>query len=190
MSKNILVCGVGGQGTILASRLISDAAMAKDIHVRTGETIGMAQRGGSVLSHIRLGEDAPGPLIGRKEADLIIGFEPGEAVRQLPFLKDGGAVVTSTRPIQPVSAMIGQSVYHPEEMIDYLKQHTEHLTLVDVDEALSEIGSSKVLNVLLLGAALKSGELGLTEEDIRKALHARLPEKLWAMNDKALTYSA
>ena len=90
MSKNIILCGVGGQGTILASRLIATAAMDKNIPIKTAETIGMAQRGGSVFSHLRLGEGTNSPLIGKGEVDLIIGFEPGETVRQLPFLKKGG----------------------------------------------------------------------------------------------------
>ena len=99
MSKNIILCGVGGQGTILASRLIATAAMDKNIPIKTAETIGMAQRGGSVFSHLRLGEGTNSPLIGKGEVDLIIGFEPGETVRQLPFLKKGGAVVVSSRPV-------------------------------------------------------------------------------------------
>ena len=81
MSKNIILCGVGGQGTILASRLIATAAMDKNIPIKTAETIGMAQRGGSVFSHLRLGEGTNSPLIGKGEVDLIIGFEPGETVR-------------------------------------------------------------------------------------------------------------
>lgn len=187
MSKNIILCGVGGQGTILASKLIAAAAMNSDIHVETAETIGMAQRGGSVFSHVRLGE-VNGPLIGKGQADLIIGFEPGETVRQLPFLKKGGAVVTSMRPIQPVSASIGLTEYHADDMVEYLKQEVENLTLIDSDQALAEIGNSKVLNVLLLGAAVRTGELGLDIGAIRDALHTRLPEKLWAVNEKALNW--
>ena len=107
MNKNIILCGVGGQGTILASRLIATAAMNKDIPIKTAETIGMAQRGGSVFSHLRLGEGTNSPLIGKKEVDLIIGFEPGETVRQLPFLKKGGAVVVSSRPVIRIRIMAG-----------------------------------------------------------------------------------
>ena len=85
MSKNIILCGVGGQGTILASKLIAAAAMSKNIHVETAETIGMAQRGGSVFSHVRLGDDINGPLIGKGEAERTIGIVLGEKVRKLPF---------------------------------------------------------------------------------------------------------
>ncbi|KIR02991.1 Indolepyruvate oxidoreductase subunit IorB [Lachnospiraceae bacterium TWA4] len=88
MSKNVLLCGVGGQGTILASKLMATAAMNKGLKVLTAETIGMSQRGGSVTSHMRMGkEDMYSPLIGKGQADVILGFEPGEAVRNLPYLK-------------------------------------------------------------------------------------------------------
>ena len=189
MSKNIILCGVGGQGTILASRLIASAAMKKDLPIKTAETIGMAQRGGSVFSHLRMGEGANSPLIAKGDADLIIAFEPGEAVRQLPFLKKGGAVVVSKRPVMPVSAMIGKSSYDAEGMIDYLKANVEHLTIVDADQAAKELGSAKTLNVVLLGAAIRSGELGLGETEIMEAMKERVPEKFWNLNLKSLTWS-
>ena len=189
MNKNIILCGVGGQGTILASRLIATAAMDKNIPIKTAETIGMAQRGGSVFSHLRLGEGTNSPLIGKGEVDLIIGFEPGETVRQLPFLKKGGAVVVSRRPVMPVSAMIGQTSYDAEAMVEYLKANVEHLTIVDADKAAQDLGSAKVLNVVLLGAAIRSGELGLSEEDMEKAVREKVPERFLKLNRKALAWS-
>ena len=188
MNKNIILCGVGGQGTILASRLIATAAMNKDIPIKTAETIGMAQRGGSVFSHLRLGQGTNSPLIAKGEVDLIIGFEPGETVRQLPFLKKGGAVVVSRRPVMPVSAMIGKSSYDPEKMIAYLKEHTERLIIVDADRAARDLGSARTLNVVLLGAALESGELGLTEEDLETAIQQKVPEKFVELNKKSLAW--
>ena len=185
---NIVLCGVGGQGTILASRLIADAAMQKGIHVRSAETIGMAQRGGSVFTNLRLGEDVPTPRIGLGKADLMIAFEPAEAVRMLPYLKEEAQAVVSMEPIMPVSAMVGASSYPVEEILAYLKEHVKHLTLVDSARAAADLGSAKCLNVVLLGAAVRSKALGLTEEDIGKALEARLPEKLHALNRKALMY--
>ena len=159
MSKNIILCGVGGQGTILASRLIATAAMDKNIPIKTAETIGMAQRGGSVFSHLRLGEGTNSP------------------------------VVVSSRPVMPVSAMIGQSKYDAEAMIEYLKANVEHLTIVDADKAAEELGSAKVLNVVLLGAALSSGELGLDESDLENAIREKVPEKFLELNKKALAWS-
>lgn len=189
MSTNIILCGVGGQGTILASKLIAAAAMKKGIMVRTAETIGMAQRGGSVFSHLKLGSGSFSPLIGRGRADLIIGFEPAEAVRQLPFLKKGGTVVVSSHPIFPVSAMIGDSVYDTASVMSYLKEHTEHLTVVDSARAANELGSAKVLNVLLLGAAVQTGHLGLSRQDLLEVIHERMPEKFLEMNEKALSFA-
>lgn len=196
MNKNIVFCGVGGQGTVLASRLVADAAMKENRHVMTAETIGMAQRGGSVFSHMRIDDKQEksltvvrSPLVARGDADLIIGFEPGETVRQLPYLKKGGWVVTSTRPVQPVSAMIGLSSYDSEAMISYLKKHVAHLILVDADQALADIGNPRVLNIVLLGAAIRTGEVGVEPADIVEALHARLPEKVWEVNEKALAYA-
>ena len=188
MSKSIILCGVGGQGTILASRLIASAAMKKNLPIKTAETIGMAQRGGSVFSHLRIGE-ADTPLIAKGQADLIIAFEPGEAVRQLPFLRKGGAVVVSSRPVMPVSAMIGKSTYDANAMLAYLKENVEHLTIVDADQAAKDLGSAKTLNVVLLGAAIRSGELGLNEEEIIQAMKERIPEKLWNMNLQSLAWS-
>ena len=189
MNKNIILCGVGGQGTILASRLIASAAMAADIPIKTAETIGMAQRGGSVMSHLRLGEGACAPLVAQGEADLIIGFEPGETVRMMPYLKKGGAVVVSKRPVMPVSAMIGQSSYDAEAMLQYLRDNVEHLTIVDADKAAEELGSARTLNVVLLGAAVRSGELGLTEEDLEGAVRERVPAKFLELNRRALAWA-
>jgi indolepyruvate ferredoxin oxidoreductase beta subunit len=190
MPKNIILCGVGGQGTILASKLIAAAAMAKDIKIQSAETIGMAQRGGSVFSHLRMGSGPHAPLIGRGKADLIIGFEPAETVRQLPFLKPDGAVVVSSRPVMPVSALIGDTGYPLEEILDYLRHHVQHLTMVDAEQAASDLGSAKVLNVVLLGAAARSGELGLGVDDLRQAVHQKMPEKVHALNDRALNYTS
>ena len=187
-TTNIVLCGVGGQGTILASRLIASAAMKAGIPVKSAETIGMAQRGGSVFSHLRLGEDAGSPRIGLGQADVIIGFEPAETVRMLPYLKKGGAVIASSAPLMPVSAMIGASSYPLEDILAYLKENVPALTLVDSRKAAEDLGSSKCLNVVLLGAALKTGSLGLDKEDVLSALKEALPEKLHALNMKALNY--
>ncbi len=186
MSKNIILCGVGGQGTVLASKLLANAAMAKNMPVMTAETIGMAQRGGSVTSHIRLGEGAYSPLIPQGKADLIISFEPAEAVRMLPFLKEGGAVITSSRPVIPVTAALSQSSYNGEEMTAYLKSKVKNLTVVNPDEACKALGSTKCLNVILLGAAILTGETGLTKEDIKEAIVRIVPEKFHELNFKAL----
>lgn len=188
MTKNIVLCGVGGQGTVLASKLIAAAAMKKGISVMSAETIGMAQRGGSVFSHIRLGEHLHSPMIAKGTADIIIGFEPAEAVRMLPYLKDNGQVIVSSHAIMPVTSTLSGANYNGEEMILYLKKVVKNLLVVDTEKACLALGSSKVLNILLLGAAISSGALGLTEEELREAIKDRLPEKIHALNYRALQY--
>lgn len=188
LRSNIILCGVGGQGTILASRLLADAAMKRGAEVKTAETIGMAQRGGSVFSHLRMGEGLCSPMIARGEADLILGFEPGEAVRLLPFLKPDGQLVVSSRPVMPVTAALADTGYRAETMLEYLSSRVSRLTVVDAEKALKEVGSPKVLNLILLGAALRSGALGLEAEDLKDAVRRLIPEKFRELNFRALDY--
>lgn len=188
MNKNIVLCGVGGQGTVLASKLIAAAAMKKGISVMSAETIGMAQRGGSVFSHIRLGEHLHSPMIAKGTADIIIGFEPAEAVRMLPYLKEHGQVIVSSHAIMPVTSTLSGADYNGKEMILYLKKVVSNLLVVDSEKACHELGSSKVLNILLLGAAISGGALGLTEEELREAIKDRLHEKFHDLNYRALHY--
>ena len=190
MNKNIILCGVGGQGTVLASRLISSAAMARDIPVLSAETIGMAQRGGSVFSHVRMSTDEVlySPMIAKGEADLIIAFEPGEAVRQLPFLKPDGRMVVSSRPVMPVTAALSDTGYRAEAMLEYLSSRVSRLVVVDAEKALRDVGSPKVLNLILLGAALRCGALGLEAVDLKEAIRRNIKEKFHALNFRALEY--
>ena len=190
MRKDIILCGVGGQGTVLASRLISSAAMASHIPVLSAETIGMAQRGGSVFSHLRMGEGVCCPMIGRGEADLILGFEPGEAVRMLPWLKPDGQMIVSSRPVMPVTAALSETAYRAEDMLGYLQGHVARLEIVDAERALREVGSPKVLNLILLGAALHSGALGLDAEALKGAVLRQIPPKFHELNFRALEWSA
>lgn len=189
MNKNILLCGVGGQGTVLATRLIAAAAMKKGLSVMSAETIGMAQRGGSVFSCIRIGENLHSPMIAEGTADMILGFEPGETVRMLPYLKKDGRVIVSKKSIMPVTAALSNHIYQGEEMISYLQKQVEKLLVIDTEKACKELGSSKVLNLLLLGAAVHTGALGLSEEDITEAVRERIPEKYHELNFRALEYT-
>ena len=189
MTKNIILCGVGGQGTVLASRLISAAAMDRGWPVMSAETIGMAQRGGSVFSHLRIGEEVHCPMIARGEADLILGFEPGEAVRMLPWLKPGGTVVTSDRGVTPVTVSLTGAVYDPAVMVEYLRKKVDRLFVLDAEKALREVGSPKVLNLILLGAAIRTGALGITGEDLEAAMKRLIPEKFLKLNQKALKWA-
>lgn len=185
MTINCMLAGVGGQGTVLASKLIAQSAMNRGLNARTAETIGMAQRGGCVVSHVRIGEEIHSPMIPLGEADVILGFEPAEAVRCLPYLKPDGAVVVSQKAIRPVTASLGGH-YDGDEMLDYLKQHVNHLILVDGEAICKQCGSAKVLNVALLGPACGAGLLGLLKEQLEETIHQRLPQRFVELNTKAL----
>lgn len=186
MNRNCLLCGVGGQGVVLASRLIACAAMEQGDFVRTTETIGMAQRGGSVVSHVRTGQEVHSPLIPQGTADVLIAFEPAEAVRCLPYLKEGGVAVTSSRSVKPVTASLGGSNYNGEEMLSYLREHTGRMIVIDGEEICQKAGSSKVLNVALLGAAVGSGALGISLEEMEEAVKNQVKERFIELNKKAL----
>ena len=190
MNKNILLCGVGGQGTVLASKLLAAAAMEKNIPVMSAETIGMAQKGGSVFSHLRMGEDIQTPMLGKGSADIIIGFEPAEAVRMLPYLAEDGCVIVNKCPVVPVSSVLQRSSYDGSEMIEYLKQNVSDLVIVDGSAACNEVGSPKVLNMVLLGAALESGVLPFTAEEIKNVMQKRVKPQFYELNLRALDYGA
>lgn len=191
MQKNILLTGVGGQGTVLASKLIAAAAMQKGLPVMSAETIGMDQKGGSVFSHLRIGAGVMSPMIRRGTADLLLAFEPAEAVRMLPYLKEGGTVVVNSHPVMPVTAALKGTDYTGREMIAYLQETVPDLLVIDGWQAMQELGNPKVLNVVMLGAALKSGALDfLTEEDLLEAIRAKVKPRFVALNEKALAYYA
>lgn len=187
---NCILAGVGGQGTVLASKLIAQCAMNKGLHARTAETIGMAQRGGCVVSHVRVGERSDSPLIPLRSAHVLIGFEPSEAVRCLPYLGEDGVIVVSDKAIQPVTASLSGSCYDGEEMVDFLRKQGKRLVVLDAQEVVRECGTSKALNVALLGAAVQSGALGFSLEDVERALPQRMPQKFIPMNQKALQIGA
>ena len=188
--KSCLLCGVGGQGTVLASRIIAAAAMGKGLHAKTAETIGMAQRGGSVVSHVRTGMYIPSPMIPEGRADILIGFEPGEAAANLSYLKDGGTLILCAQEVKPITAALGQSAYDGARAIEYLKGRIKNCFIVDVEKIISECGTPKVLNVAVVGALCASGEMDLTIEDVDRALEMKMKPELIDVNKKALRMGA
>ena len=144
MQKNIILTGVGGQGTVLASKLIAAATMKKGLPVMSAETIGMAQKGGAVFSHLRFGEGVRSPMIRRGTADLLLAFEPAEAVRMLPYLKKDGMVVVNSHPIMPVTAALKGTDYTGAEMVAYLRENAAHVLVLDGQEAVETIGNPKL----------------------------------------------
>lgn len=188
MAKNIIICGVGGQGTVLAAKVLSQAAISNGERVLSAETIGMAQRGGSVVSHIRIGEDAYSPLVPQGQADVLIAFEAAEAVRNIAFLKQGGSVIVNKKVVQPVTASLSGKVFSEEEMISYLEKTAGKVIAVDTDSACRELGSSKVVNMVLLGAASKSGLI--SKDELKSALKLLVKPEFYELNVKAIDYGS
>lgn len=190
--RNVLLVGVGGQGTVLAAKVLAQAAEDKGWQVRTAETIGMAQRGGSVVSHVRMGddgEDVLSPLLSPGTADLIVAFEPAEAARVVPFLKPGGTMVTATTALQPVTAALSKNPYRAETVISRLEQQlagSSTFIVVDDESLCAEVGSRKVLNTLLLAIALATGCLPLDLDDLRRAINACVKPRFVALNLAAI----
>lgn len=190
MSKNCLLCGVGGQGVVLASKLIAYAALDKGMFVRTSETIGMAQRGGSVVSHVRMGEEIHSPMVPKGGADVILAFEPAEAVRCLSYLREGGIMVVNRKAVKPVTSTLGGQPYDGSEMLSHLEEHVEHLLVMDGDSVCSQVGSDKVLNVAMLGAAVASGVLDISMSDMEEEIKKNVKPQFVEMNRKALSLGA
>ncbi len=190
---NVLITGIGGQGTVLAAKLMAQAARSRGWKVRTAETIGMAQRGGSVVSHVRMGdegEDVAAPLLNRATADLIVAFEPGEAARCLPYLAPGGTVVCAQSAVQPVTAALSGCGYSGQAAVDGLRQALQgsDATLVVVDDValVEQSGARKALNVMLLACALQSAQLPITVDDLRDAVRVCVKERFVEMNLAAI----
>lgn len=180
MNKDILLCGVGGQGTVLASKILASAAMNAGNRVHSAETIGMAQRGGSVTSHVRIGDEAYSPLIPYGKADVLMAFEPAEAVRNLIYLKPEGVAIVNKVTTKPVTESLRDTGYDGTEMIDYLKKKCNTI-VIDA----GELGSAKFLNIAMLGVAVGTGKLGFTREQMLTEIKSRVPEKYIEVNLKA-----
>lgn len=183
MKKDILICGVGGQGTVLASKLIAAAAMEEGNVVHSAETIGMAQRGGSVTSHVRIGE-AFSPLIPKGKGDMILAFEPAEAVRNLSYLTREGLVIVNASPVKPTTESLHETGYDGKEMLDYLHKKC-NVIVVDAEKLCAKYGSNKYLNVILLGVAVGSGALGISKEAVQREIEHRVPAKFIENNRQA-----
>ena len=194
---NIMLTGVGGQGTVLAAKVLAQAAQEKGWHVRTAETIGMAQRGGSVVSHVRMGNDGEevhSPLIAMGAADLIIAFEPAEGARVLPYLSPEGVLVTATTAIQPVTAAMSADPYRGERMLERLfavfGATPERLAVVADEASLERVGNRRVLNIVLLASAIETGRIPLTIDDLRSAVEACVKPAFVELNLKAIDIAA
>ncbi|MDR0943766.1 MAG: indolepyruvate oxidoreductase subunit beta [Ruminococcus sp.] len=182
MVKSIMIVGVGGQGTLLASRLIANVLQNKGVDVKVSEVHGMSQRGGSVVTYVKYGEKVTSPVINRGEADIIIAFEQLEAARYVSYLKKGGKMIVSTQKIDPMPVITGNASY-PEEIIEKIKALGIDITAVDALDSALQAGSAKASNVVLMGVLSKVMDSPI--EAWMKAIEECVPAKFIELNKKA-----
>lgn len=195
---NISLAGIGGQGSVLAAKILAETARSKGWQVRTAETTGMAQRGGNVMSHVRMGDEGEevfSPLPAQVSDDLIIALEPGEGLRALSLLKPQGLLVTASSGVAPVVSSFKAAPYNPSDMIARLQESGAHVVVVDDERLCSELGSRKVLNIVMLAKALlavndpmyQNALCGkITLEDMCEILPLCVKERFVSLNLRAL----
>ena len=183
-SFDLLVVGVGGQGVVLASSALCDAALSSGYDVKKTDTLGMAQRGGSVVSHVRFGQKVFSPLISPGEADAIIALEKLEAARFNHFLKPGGLFIVNNLALPPLSVSLGQACYPDDSQItSILKNRSDRVYFVEGSAEAARLGNSRLLNAFMLGFA--AAFLPLDTERLKEAILERLPERLRMSNAQA-----
>lgn len=179
---NILLVGVGGQGILLASEIVSEAAMLAGFDVKKSEIHGMSQRGGSVVSHVRFGTEVFSPIIPEGEGDILFGFELMETARSLPLIKPGGTVVANDLQISPPSVLMGQETY-PVGLAERIKAQCADFLLVDGQKMAADAGNVRAANTVLLGAISK--RLDIAEKYWMMALEKMVPAKALEVNIRA-----
>lgn len=184
--KNIMIVGVGGQGTLLTSRILGGLAIEGGYDVKLSEVHGMAQRGGSVVTFVRYGEEVAEPIVEEGQADVIIAFERLEALRYSHFLKEGGALILNDWRIDPMPVVIGAAEY-PEHIIEKLSEHHQVYTVNATEEA-KKLGNSKVFNMIVLGIA--SQHMDFTKEQWFRVIEKTVPPKTVDINKKAFEVGA
>ena len=183
MDKNILIVGVGGQGTLLASVLLGNLAMEKGYDVKLSEVHGMSQRGGDVVTHVKISDSkVASPLIEEGQADIIIAFENLEAYRWLPYLKKGGSMSVNDQQIMPMPVVLGQAEY-PAKAKEAMAASAEKLVHFDALAIAEAAGSSKAVNVVLLGAASK--DMPFTDDEWMKVIEEYVKPKFVELNKAA-----
>ncbi len=182
MTKNIMIVGVGGQGSLLASKLLGRILLTAGYDVKVSEVHGMSQRGGSVVTYVRFGDKVYSPVIDKGEADYIVSFELLEAARYVDFLKPGGHIVVNTQQIDPMPVITGNAVY-PEGLVEKMMASGAEVEAFDALAVANEAGSSKAVNIALMGRLSK--KFDFTEEQWMKALEECVPPKFIELNKKA-----
>lgn len=187
--KSVIIVGVGGQGTLLASRVLGSVMLSRGVDVKVSEVHGMSQRGGSVVTYVRYGDKVYSPIIEKGEADVILAFEALEAARFLPWLKPDGTIVVNTQQIDPMPVVTGTAVY-PKNIIGAVKAQGARVVAFDALSLAEQSGSVKAVNVVLIGALAK--RLEIAKEVWIDTIKTTVPSKFIDMNLKAfeLGYNA
>ncbi len=183
-TTNIMIVGVGGQGSLLASKLLGRLLMNEGYDVKVSEVHGMSQRGGSVVTYVRFGERVYSPIIDKGEADFIVSFEKLEAARYAAYLKKNGKIIVNSQEIDPMPVITGAATY-PHEVLDELSQKGVSVDCVDALTPALEAGSSKAVNIVLMGKLSKC--LPFSEESWIEALRQTVAPKFFDMNVKAFS---
>ena len=181
MTKNIMIVGVGGQGTLLASRVLGNTVINEGFDVKVSEVHGMSQRGGSVVTYVKYGEKVYSPIIDKGEADIILAFETLEAYRAIPYLKKGGKIIVNNQEINPMPVIIGKAEY-PADICKKLEEKAD-LKVVDALKLAEEAGNFKAVNVVLIGVMAKSTDIPY--EKWVETIKSTVPEKFIDVNLKA-----
>jgi len=190
-TTRVVIAGVGGQGTLLATRLIAETAIKQGLNVRIGETYGMAQRGGTVMGHIQIGE-AYSPQIRPGEADALLGFELAEAARRgVSYLKQGGLAIVNSKKIPPVEVISGMCKYPSEKsLLRLLRRVSSKVAVFDATSLADEAGDPIATNIVMLGALAASNVLPFGEEEITAVMKGSIPAKFLDLNTRAFKLGA
>ena len=181
-TKNVMIVGVGGQGSLLASKLLGRLLLSRGYDIKVSEVHGMSQRGGSVVTYVRFGDKVYSPIIDKGEADYIVSFELLEAARWTEYLKPQGKIITNTQRINPMPVIIGAAEY-PENLAEKMLAAGIDVDAIDALTLAEEAGSSKAVNLVLMGRL--SRYFDIPEEDWLQAIEASVPPKFLDMNIKA-----
>ena len=185
MNLNIMFVGVGGQGTLLSSRILGNAFISEGLDVKVSEVHGMSQRGGSVVTYVKCGKEVASPIVEQGDADIILAFETLEAARWLKYLKPGGKIIINEQQIDPMPVITGVAEY-PENILEKIGDITKNVVSINALSLAVQAGSSKAVNVVMIGAMAKF--IGLSKELLEKSLKKTVPGKFLEMNKKAFDY--
>ena len=179
MKTNILIVGVGGQGTLLASRILGRYAQLKGLDCKLSEVHGMSQRGGSVVTHVKMADKVSSPIVALHDADIVLSFEKLESERYLNFLKDGGVVVVNTQQILPMPVICGMKEY-PTDVLEQVKTRGINVVEADALSIAESVGSAKAVNVVMIGALSKY--MNFDKDKMTEAIKGTVPPKFLDMN--------